>query len=76
MSLLVSVVGPAALVGVAYMIIAAPLAAITFKKIKALQEKTLQVTDQRVKLMGDVLSGIRVAKVYAWEAAFSVRQRA
>jgi hypothetical protein len=36
-----------------------------------LQRKFIVLTDKRVGLMNEVLSGIRIVKFYAWEAAFS-----
>ena len=33
--------------------------------------KAAKVTDTRVKLMSEVISGIRVIKMYGWEYAFS-----
>ena len=33
--------------------------------------KAVRVTDRRVKVMNEVISGIRVLKMYGWEYAFS-----
>ena len=33
--------------------------------------KAAKLTDKRVKVMNEVISGIRVIKMYAWEYAFS-----
>ena len=33
--------------------------------------KAARVTDNRVKVMNEVISGIRVIKMYGWEYAFS-----
>jgi ATP-binding cassette subfamily C (CFTR/MRP) protein 1 len=30
----------------------------------------MTVKDQRIKMMNEILNGIRVLKLYAWEAAF------
>ena len=35
-----------------------------------LRFKSARVTDQRVRVMNEVISGIRVIKMYAWEHAF------
>ena len=32
--------------------------------------KSARVTDMRVKVMNEVISGMRVIKMYAWERAF------
>ena len=33
--------------------------------------KAAKITDKRVKVMNEVIIGIRVIKMYAWEYAFS-----
>ena len=33
--------------------------------------KAARLTDKRVKIMNEVISGIRVIKMYAWEYAFT-----
>ena len=42
---------------------------IFMKKIIGYRREMLKYTDQRVKLMNQLLVGIRVLKMYAWEAA-------
>ena len=32
--------------------------------------KTLEITDERINLTGEVLNGIKVLKMYGWEKAF------
>ena len=33
--------------------------------------RAAKLTDRRVKVMNEVISGIRIIKMYAWEYAFS-----
>ena len=33
--------------------------------------KAARITDRRIKVMNEVITGIRVIKMYAWEYAFS-----
>ncbi|CAM9244868.1 unnamed protein product, partial [Ectocarpus fasciculatus] len=63
-------VGVAAFVGLGYMIVIAPFNGIMLNLINITRKKKMVDTDYRVKLMNEVLSGIRVIKYYAWEAAF------
>ena len=42
-----------------------------FVLLNQIRKKKVKVTDIRVKLMNEILSGIRVIKYYAWESAFS-----
>eukprot|EP01037_Dinobryon_pediforme_P034748 gene34748-40814_t len=46
---------------------------VIFGLLNMVRSKKTVVTDQRVKLMNELLNGIRVIKYYAWEAAFAER---
>lgn len=52
------------------MIILIPLNGFIASKVKTLQIKQMKNKDERVKLMNEVLSGIKVLKLYAWEPSF------
>ncbi|XP_058792375.1 multidrug resistance-associated protein 1 isoform X6 [Phymastichus coffea] len=62
--------GPAVLAGLAVMIILIPVNALLAGKVRNLQIKQMKNKDERVKLMNEVLSGIKVLKLYAWEPSF------
>lgn len=53
-------IGPSALAGLAVMVILVPINVIIANKIKALQVKQMKYKDERVKMMNEVLSGIKV----------------
>ena len=53
------------------MIILIPLNGKIFMILNDIRKKKVKVTDTRVKLMNEILAGIRVIKYYAWEMAFS-----
>ena len=63
-------VGVATFAGLGYMIIIAPLNSVVFGYLSKIRLKKVAETDKRVKLMNEILSGIRVIKYYAWETAF------
>lgn len=52
------------------MIILIPVNGFIANKVKTLQIKQMKNKDERVKLMNEVLSGIKVLKLYAWEPSF------
>lgn len=39
--------------------------------LSLLRSKTATLTDHRIRLMNEVVSGIRIIKMYAWEKPFS-----
>lgn len=59
----------ATFIGLGILLISTPVTTIFLKKITTFRREMLKYTDQRVKLMNQLLVGIRVLKMYAWEAA-------
>uniref|UniRef100_A0AAZ3QFQ6 ATP-binding cassette, sub-family C (CFTR/MRP), member 3 n=1 Tax=Oncorhynchus tshawytscha TaxID=74940 RepID=A0AAZ3QFQ6_ONCTS len=59
--------GPSVLAGVAVMILLIPLNAAIAVRTRAYQ---MQYKDARIKLMNEILNGIKVLKLYAWESSF------
>uniref|UniRef100_A0A668AGE1 Multidrug resistance-associated protein 1 n=1 Tax=Myripristis murdjan TaxID=586833 RepID=A0A668AGE1_9TELE len=62
--------GPSVLAGVAVMILMVPVNAVIAMKTKTYQVAQMKSKDNRIKLMNEVLNGIKVLKLYAWELAF------
>ncbi|XP_075035856.1 multidrug resistance-associated protein 1-like isoform X1 [Mixophyes fleayi] len=62
--------GPSVLAGVAVMILLVPVNAVIAMKTKKYQVVQMKCKDNRIKLMNEILNGIKVLKLYAWELAF------
>uniref|UniRef100_G3NR61 ATP-binding cassette, sub-family C (CFTR/MRP), member 3 n=1 Tax=Gasterosteus aculeatus aculeatus TaxID=481459 RepID=G3NR61_GASAC len=62
--------GPSVLAGVAVMVMLIPLNAVIAMKTRAYQVEQMQHKDSRIKLMNEILNGIKVLKLYAWENSF------
>uniref|UniRef100_A0A672T7S4 ABC-type glutathione-S-conjugate transporter n=1 Tax=Sinocyclocheilus grahami TaxID=75366 RepID=A0A672T7S4_SINGR len=62
--------GPSALAGIAIVIFIFPLNGFIARKRSKLQEIQMKYMDGRVKLMNEILNGIKILKFYAWEKAF------
>uniref|UniRef100_A0A669EZI3 ABC-type glutathione-S-conjugate transporter n=1 Tax=Oreochromis niloticus TaxID=8128 RepID=A0A669EZI3_ORENI len=64
--------GPSALAGIATVILIFPLNGFIAKKRSKLQVKEIQMKfmDGRIRLMNEILNGIKILKFYAWEKAF------
>mmetsp|Transcript_2922 Transcript_2922/g.6525 ORF Transcript_2922/g.6525 Transcript_2922/m.6525 type:complete len:1532 (-) Transcript_2922:147-4742(-) len=63
-------VGNAMWVGVAYMLFLLPINAKVFSVVANMRRKVLKYSDMRVKMMNEILTGIRIIKFYAWERPF------
>uniref|UniRef100_A0A7N5ZYM6 ATP-binding cassette, sub-family C (CFTR/MRP), member 3 n=1 Tax=Anabas testudineus TaxID=64144 RepID=A0A7N5ZYM6_ANATE len=62
--------GASVLAGVAVMIMLIPFNAVIAMKTRAYQVEQMQYKDSRIKLMNEILNGIKVLKLYAWEDSF------
>ncbi|XP_060527505.1 multidrug resistance-associated protein 1-like [Cylas formicarius] len=62
--------GPSIMAGLAVMILLIPINGFIVNKNKKLQIKQMKDKDERVKLMNEILSGIKILKLYAWEPSF------
>ena len=56
--------------GLAVMILMGPLNAIVARKLKKYQLIQMKNKDQRTKTMDEILNGMKILKLYAWEMSF------
>ncbi|NWY90232.1 MRP3 protein, partial [Loxia curvirostra] len=63
--------GPSVLAGVAVMVLLIPFNSAIAIKTRAFQVEQMRYKDSRIKLMSEILGGIKVLKLYAWEPSFS-----
>ncbi|XP_021935708.1 multidrug resistance-associated protein 4-like isoform X2 [Zootermopsis nevadensis] len=64
-------IGIAMFSGVASVVLLIPLQAFIGKMISTLRLRTAKRTDQRIRFMNEIVVGIQVIKMYAWEKPFS-----
>ncbi|XP_051530365.1 ATP-binding cassette sub-family C member 3-like isoform X4 [Myxocyprinus asiaticus] len=62
--------GPSVLAGVAVMVLLIPFNAFIAMKTRTYQVEQMKHKDDRIKLMNEILNGIKVLKLYAWEISF------
>uniref|UniRef100_A0A8C0IA39 Multidrug resistance-associated protein 1-like n=1 Tax=Bubo bubo TaxID=30461 RepID=A0A8C0IA39_BUBBB len=72
--------GPSVLAGVALLLLVIPINALIAAKVKRLKKSQMRYLDQQVKLLSEMLHGIKLLKLYAWESAYqrkvmSIRER-
>ncbi len=63
-------IGISSLVGFAAIMLFIPLNIYITKKLQELRQAKLKLTDSRIKTTNEVLSGIKVIKLYGWETSF------
>jgi ABC-type multidrug transport system fused ATPase/permease subunit len=66
-------IGPSALAGLASMLLLIPLNFCSMMRIAGLRRAIVKENDARVKVMNEVLQGVRAVKLYAWEDFFARR---
>ncbi|KAF6767994.1 hypothetical protein AHF37_07865 [Paragonimus kellicotti] len=62
--------GPSVLAGIGVLLLLLPFNAVIARLSKTVQEKKFTAADSRVKIITEILNGIRVIKLYAWEPSF------
>lgn len=63
-------VGNATWVGVLFMICLIPVNGVVFAYVSKMRRRVLKYSDARVKMINEILTGIRIIKYYAWEGPF------
>lgn len=69
--LLYMIIGPAAFAGISFLILFVPLQLFLGNRTSVLRLRTALRTDERVRLMNEILCGIKVIKMYTWEKPFA-----
>ncbi|XP_063047595.1 canalicular multispecific organic anion transporter 1 isoform X2 [Engraulis encrasicolus] len=62
--------GPSVLAGLAVMIVMAPINLVLATKSRDLQAENMKLKDKRMKIMNEILNGMKILKLYAWEPSF------
>ncbi|KAH9589496.1 Multidrug resistance-associated protein 1, variant 2 [Schistosoma haematobium] len=62
--------GPSVLAGVGVLLLLLPLNVLVARRSKIFQEKKSSCADSRIKFINELMNGIRVLKLYAWEPSF------
>ncbi|KIK62471.1 hypothetical protein GYMLUDRAFT_41922 [Collybiopsis luxurians FD-317 M1] len=65
--------GPSALAGFAFFILATPVQTMAMKRMFAFRRKSMAWTDKRAKLLQELLGGMKIIKYFAWEVPFLKR---
>ncbi|KAF8813301.1 ABC transporter [Phlegmacium glaucopus] len=71
--LLILDIGPSALAGFVFFIIATPIQTYVMKRLFTIRRKSMVWTDKRAKLLQELLGGMKVIKFFAWEVPFLQR---
>ncbi|XP_037646450.1 multidrug resistance-associated protein 4-like isoform X3 [Sebastes umbrosus] len=69
--LLMYAIGPSCLAGMTVFVILLPVQTMFGRLFSSLRAETAVLTDERIRTMNEVISGIRVIKMYGWEKPFA-----
>lgn len=68
-----NILGPSALAGLGVMILLIPINGFIVTALRKFQTIQMKIKDERVKLMNEILNGMKVLKLYAWEPSFQLQ---
>ncbi|XP_071386567.1 ATP-binding cassette sub-family C member 2 [Centroberyx affinis] len=65
--------GPSVLAGLAVMVLMVPINGLLATKARKIQVENMKFKDKRLKIMNEILNGIKILKLYAWEPSFQAQ---
>ncbi|XP_078129230.1 ATP-binding cassette sub-family C member 2 [Sander vitreus] len=65
--------GPSVLAGLAVMVLMGPINGLLATKARKFQIENMKFKDKRLKIMNEILNGIKILKLYAWEPSFQAQ---
>ncbi|XP_028915134.1 canalicular multispecific organic anion transporter 1 [Ornithorhynchus anatinus] len=65
--------GPCILAGLGFLVLLIPINGLLATKCRMIQVKNMKNKDKRLKIMNEILSGIKVLKLFAWEPSFETQ---
>lgn len=65
--------GPSVLAGLAVMVLMVPINGVIATKARKFQVENMKFKDERLKIMNEILNGIKILKLYAWEPSFQAQ---
>ena len=63
--------GLSTLAGLAVLLLFIPFQALMGKLFQIVRTKTAPLTDARIRIMNEIITGMKVIKMYAWEKPFA-----
>jgi ABC-type bacteriocin/lantibiotic exporter with double-glycine peptidase domain len=73
LAILIVNLGPSALAGFAVFVVIIPFQVRAMRHLLRFRQKTVVYTDRRAKLLQELLSGIKIIKLFAWEDPYLVK---
>ncbi|CAL8390196.1 unnamed protein product, partial [Gadus morhua 'NCC'] len=71
MLLLLFLIGPSCLAGMTVLVVLIPVQTVFGRLFSTLRAQTAALADDRIRMMSEVVSGIRIIKMYGWEKLFT-----
>ncbi|KAF7375201.1 Oligomycin resistance ATP-dependent permease YOR1 [Mycena sanguinolenta] len=71
--LLILNLGPSALAGFAFFVLATPAQTMVMKQLFVYRQKSMAWTDKRAKMLQELLGGMKILKLFNWQAPFLAR---